>query len=80
MSSSEINTTLFTEVSRLSTIYNENKLTKEEVVDLFKYFIKNTEQASNAESALSASLNDDMRLDVLRSLIAPTGMFSHGGV
>ncbi|CAG8768135.1 33000_t:CDS:1, partial [Gigaspora margarita] len=72
MSSSEITTTVFTEVSRLSTIHNEKNLTKEEVVDLLKYFTKNTEQVSNAESALSVCLNDDLRLDFLRSLIAPT--------
>ncbi|RHZ89741.1 hypothetical protein Glove_11g65 [Diversispora epigaea] len=72
MFNSEITTTVFTEASRLSTIQNEKKLTEEEVVDLFKYFTENTERVSNAESALSACLNDNMRLDFLRSLMAST--------
>ncbi|CAG8797170.1 11603_t:CDS:1, partial [Gigaspora rosea] len=71
MSSSEITKTVFTEVSRLSTIQNEKKLTKEEVVNLLKYFTKNRERVPNAESALSVCLNDDLRLKFLRSLIAP---------
>ncbi|CAG8808146.1 24817_t:CDS:1, partial [Dentiscutata erythropus] len=58
--------------TRLSTIHNEKKLAEEEAVDLFKYFTKNNEQVSNAGSALSACLNDNMRIDFLRSLITPT--------
>ncbi|RIB25685.1 hypothetical protein C2G38_2138650 [Gigaspora rosea] len=71
MSSSEIITTVFTEVSRLSTIQNEKKLTNEEVVDLLKFFAKNTEQIHIAKTTFSVILNDDLRLKFLRSLIAP---------